>query len=350
MTGRRHTHSSLVGPAPQRCWYPVAAAADVGRSLQRIEALGQDIVLFRTLDGAVAALEDCCAHRPYPLSLGRLAADAVVCGLCGFEYGPTGHCLGVPTQDRIPAGASVRSFIVREQYGTVWLWFGERANQRPSALPKLGWLDATGWTTVSGARTVAANYLLLHESFADVTKIAVLAPDIAPYVLRTTPPPLDVVVTETTVSLERRYPPTQLPAWQAEALGVDDTALFVHEQQGHFRSPAVWVDHWDVVAADEAPSRLRFSHFVTPVDERTTRLGWWISRDFATDTNITSRRLIDMFTPYYNSLGAALERSQLLLDRRDRHEVNVSADVAALRVREIVRAMLSEEGLDRSAP
>lgn len=57
-----------------------------------------------------------------------------------------------------------------------------------------------------------------------------------------------------------------------------------------------------------------------------------------------------MFTPYYNDLGAAHERSQLLLGCRDRQEVNISVDMAALRVREIVRVMLNEEGLDRSAP
>ena len=49
-------------------------------------------------------------------------------------------------------------------------------------------------------------FLLLHENFADVTQVPFVAPDIAPSVLGATPPPLDVVVSETSVSLHRGLP------------------------------------------------------------------------------------------------------------------------------------------------
>jgi len=51
-----------------------------------------------------------------------------------------------------------------------------------------------------------------------------------------------------------------------------------------------------------------------------------------------------MFVPYYATLAAALETMQEVIDRDGpAPEVNVSSDVAALRVRQIVQAMLAEE-------
>ena len=51
-----------------------------------------------------------------------------------------------------------------------------------------------------------------------------------------------------------------------------------------------------------------------------------------------------MFVPYYATLAAALETMQQVIDQDGPAvEVNVSSDVAALRVRQIVQAMLAEE-------
>jgi hypothetical protein len=51
-----------------------------------------------------------------------------------------------------------------------------------------------------------------------------------------------------------------------------------------------------------------------------------------------------MFVPYYATLAAALQTMQEVIDRDGpAPEVNVSSDVAALRVRQIVQAMLAEE-------
>jgi vanillate O-demethylase monooxygenase subunit len=190
---------------------------------------------------------------------------------------------------------------------------------------------------------VEASFLALHESFADVTKVPFVAPDLSPAVLETQPPPLDVVVTETTVSLSRTFPRSRLPAWQAELLGSGDE-LFEHRQEGYFRSPAVWIDHWDVQARPDEWKRLRFTHLVTPVDTSTSRLLWRVSRDFATDDPAATEQLATMFSSYYDRVAAAIETVQRVVDTDGPGPmVNVSSDVAALKVREIVQEMLIEE-------
>ena len=70
--------------------------------------------------------------------------------------------------------------------------------------------------TIGDEWETKADLLLLHENFADITHVAVVDPYIAPPVLRSSPPPLEVEVTETTVSFSRTYEPALIPAWQAE--------------------------------------------------------------------------------------------------------------------------------------
>jgi hypothetical protein len=168
---------------------------------------------------------------------------------------------------------------------------------------------------------------------------------VSPSVLQVPPPPLDVEVTETTVSLSRRYPPGRLPDWQARALGRSAEEELEHLQEGHFLSPAAWVDYWDVVLdAGGSRARMRFTQLVTPVDDHASRLLWRVSRDFGVGDSVTTARLTEMFVPYYATLAAALETMQRVIDRDGpAPEVNVSSDVAALRVRQIVQAMLTEE-------
>lgn len=352
-TSTQRPGGAFDGSAPRNCWYAAAGSAEVGRALTAVQVLDHAIVLFRAAEGTVAALDDCCAHRPYPLSEGRLVGNTVRCGLCGFTYDASGACVEVPTQDRVPVGAATRAFPVVEAQGIVWVWPGVPGSAAAHHPPEVPWPASPEWATVGAVLPVDASFLLLHESFADVTKIPVLAPEIAPAALGTTPP-LEVVVTQTTVTLGRDYPPAPLPDWQARALSVPAHLPFAHRQHGSFLSPAAWVDHWDVQRADAGPTaevhRLRFAQLVTPEGPGRSRLTWRVSRDFALEDAETSALLAAMFGDYYRRLAAALGRMQAVLDRDGmRGEVNVSADEAAVRVRGIVRAMLDTEGRPRNA-
>ncbi len=329
---------------PTDCWYAVAPSTAIGRELTGIRALDRPVLLYRTLDGQAVALEDRCAHRAYPLSSGALVGDDVRCGLCGFVYGTDGQCVSVPTQPRVPFGAHVTSYPVQEADGITWVWFGEPGRSRLHRVPELPWLADPTWATVGGESVTDANYLLLHESFADVTQIPFVAPEIAPSVLGSEPPPLDVVVTETTVALHREYPAAPLPEWQAQMLEIDAGVEFRTSHDGFFLSPAVWVDHWDVRSEQGETARMRFTHLVTPVGPRRSRVLWRVSRDFAPADTEAGSTLTSMFEPYYERVVAAMETAQAVLDLDGPGpEINVSSDVAALKVREIVAALIAEE-------
>lgn len=326
------------------CWYAVAASDDVTAQPLGLRVAGRPVALARTGSGAVLALEDRCAHRAYPLSTGRVEGETLVCGLCGFAYDASGACVQVPTQPNVPSGARVDAFVVAERQGLVWLWVGRSGRAAMHRVPDLRWLADPGWATAAGQHDVAAGVLLLLESFADVTQVPVVAPDITPVVLQSAPPPLEVVVTETTVSLAREFAPAPLPQWQADVLGVPADEAVPHVQHGHFVSPGAWVDHWDVTLPDAREARLRFTQLVSPVDADHSRLLWRVSRDFAVGDAAVDARLAQMFAGYYDRKVAALETQQRVLDTDGPgREVSVSADAAALKVRAIVRQLLAEQ-------
>jgi vanillate O-demethylase monooxygenase subunit len=175
----------------------------------------------------------------------------------------------------------------------------------------------------------------------------VVDPYIAPPVLRNSPPPLEVEVTETTVSFSRTYQPAPIPEWQAELLGLPADAEHVQREQGAFVTPGLWVDRWDV-HVDSAPNEtqihtFRFTHAVTPISPGKTRHAWRVSRNFALGEQ-AGKVLLPIFTDYYQRVKRILETMQGVLDTDGpRREVNVSADAAALQVRKIIRNMVADE-------
>jgi phenylpropionate dioxygenase-like ring-hydroxylating dioxygenase large terminal subunit len=347
MSQQASSRSNRTGAHPHNCWYAVATSAQVSREPLGRRVLDTGVVLFRTTDGTAVALEDRCAHRPYPLSLGRVDGDRIVSGYTGFAYDARGFCVHVPTQSEIPVGARVLAFPVQEDGTFVWVWLGKPALaglRRPATTP---WLTDSEWATLGDEWETEADLLLLHENFADITHVAVVDPYIAPPVLRSSPPPLEVEVTETTVSFSRTYQPAPIPAWQAELLGLPAEAEHVQHEQGAFLTPGLWVDRWDVYV-ESAPKQnevytFRFAHAVTPISPGRTRHAWRVSRNFALGEQ-AGKVLLPIFTDYYQRVKRILETMQRVLDTDGpRREVNVSADAAALQVRKIIRNMVADE-------
>src|ERR1700709_715599 len=97
---------------PENAWYVAAFAKEVtGRLLSR-RFLEKPVVMYRKGDGGVVAMADQCAHRMLPLSFGTLQGDNVVCGYHGMTFEPSGKCIRIPGQDRIPTAACVKTYPV----------------------------------------------------------------------------------------------------------------------------------------------------------------------------------------------------------------------------------------------
>src|SRR5689334_24903076 len=97
---------------PRNQWYVAAYSQEVGDDLLGRTICGEPIVLYRTGDGTAVGLADRCVHRRYPLSLSGRDGDRIVCGYHGFTYEPSGACVYVPAQTRVPPPARVPSYQV----------------------------------------------------------------------------------------------------------------------------------------------------------------------------------------------------------------------------------------------
>jgi vanillate O-demethylase monooxygenase subunit len=156
-------------------WYVAATADELGRALLARTFLDEPVVLYRRQDGRPVALEDRCSHRFYPLSLGDLKGDLVVCGYHGLEFDCSGACVRIPAQSRVPPAAAIRSYPVTEKWRLVWIWMGEPALADESLIPNLWTNEHADWTLVMGdVLHVKADYMLLTDNLMDTSHVTFL--------------------------------------------------------------------------------------------------------------------------------------------------------------------------------
>ena len=140
----------------------------------------------------------------------------------------------------------------------MWVWLGDPRRAARAAPPRTPWLGDEGWSALGGTRTVAAGYLLLHENALDRTHFAYVHPDTSHRGYLEGPPPLEIEVSETSVSYARTFPAAPLAAWQSAATGLPPDTRCVQHESGVFVSPALHVDHMRIEAEGRGlPDRLR---------------------------------------------------------------------------------------------
>jgi vanillate O-demethylase monooxygenase subunit len=161
----------------RNAWYVAAWDHELSRSMLRRIVLEEPVVLFRTTEGKAVALEDRCCHRQAPLSMGRLAGDVVTCPYHGLQFDTTGRCIKVPSQEKIPPGARVRSYPVVEKNHWIWIWTGDPAKADPALIEDFHWLDDPAWRFGGSYLHVDGNYLLVVENLLDTTHLPFLHPN-----------------------------------------------------------------------------------------------------------------------------------------------------------------------------
>ena len=94
----------------------------------------------------------------------------------------------------------------------------------------------------------------------------------------------------------------------SQRLGLVGHGVDPQREEGAFLSPGLWVDRWEVLLpADEGgPQVFRFTHAVTPVDDRHARHHWRVSRNFAPGGE-ASEALRPIFEAYYLKVRESLE-------------------------------------------
>src|ERR1700689_3244612 len=171
--GAKPHQEMISGRYLRNAWYVAAWSDAVGDGqLVPRTIMDEPVVLYRKADGSVAAIEDRCAHRFAPLSMGKIVGgDRIQCPYHGLEYDGSGACVRNPHGTKnIPPRARVKSYPAIEKHKAVWGGMGDQPADE-SKIPDFGVLDNVPelHTTKRDSIVIKANYQLIIDNLLDLS-------------------------------------------------------------------------------------------------------------------------------------------------------------------------------------
>lgn len=329
-------------------WYCAAISTEIGpKPLARL-FLDEPVVMYRKTDGIAVALEDRCCHRRAPLSKGQIEGDNLRCGYHGLLYEPGGRVIWAPGQDKLPAGAQVKSYPICEKHGWAWIWMGDSALADPKAAPAFHWFDAPGWAAYGECLDVKANHMLLVDNLLDLSHLAFLhiktigaADDTSPELTWERGP--DFV---RGVRIARGLSPSARQIAQGDNLRTDSTKIMT------FTPPANVVIEIKTVEAgkkaDDPTNRVNRTLVVldsmTPETETSCHYFWGSCRNYATNDKAMSELMMRSTRVAFDEDKHMLEAEQRIIDLNPAApQIDLVGDTGGLQARRLVDRLLAEE-------
>ena len=154
-------------------WYAVARSSFLKRG-KVLEATfwGRSIAVFRAKDGSLGAMANRCVHRNIKLSLGHVCDKHLVCPYHGWEYDTSGRVARIPHDlfGRSMPDLRAASYPVRERYGLVWIFPGDRIRAEHTPLPEIPELEGPRrWASVDVDFMWRAHFSIIVENLLDFT-------------------------------------------------------------------------------------------------------------------------------------------------------------------------------------
>lgn len=337
-------------------WYVAGFDDNFSHSLLKRTILGCDLVFYRTRDGKVVAFDDRCIHRSYPLSLGKLENDTIVCGYHGFRYNEAGDVIQVPSQSNCPKGLGVRSYKIVEQGPLVWIWMGSADDADESSIPLQPWITAADWTTRKGYSHMRASYISLHENLLDLTHLSYVheksfgTPDYASA-------PFSSSVQEGRYAVERRVIPTRLPPIWAKPTGLENCATAARVARSEFISPALHettTTFYDSSLPEGSRPQysVKAAHIVTPESRTSTHYFAIDGRSFGIDQEWMSDFIHQQLWVAFNEDVAALEALEKNIQslNSELFEFSVGSDQASIAMRKYLKRRADQAAAHDTVP
>lgn len=104
-------------------WFGLAYSHELhAGELRKVQFCGRDLVVFRTEEGEVGALNNYCPHLGAALHQGKVVGDSIQCAFHHWQYNTQGKCTGIPYAKQIPARAVTDIIPVVERNGIIMGW------------------------------------------------------------------------------------------------------------------------------------------------------------------------------------------------------------------------------------
>jgi phenylpropionate dioxygenase-like ring-hydroxylating dioxygenase large terminal subunit len=103
-----------------------------------VKVAGEQLVLFRDMKGAPAAVSDRCPHRGVALSMGKVKDGCIECPFHGWKFNREGSNCKVPwNPESKKQTLGILSFPVRELGGLLWLYTAPGTAPHEPMLPEV---------------------------------------------------------------------------------------------------------------------------------------------------------------------------------------------------------------------
>ncbi len=336
-------------PLVRNEWYVAAMSDELDRTLRDRWLLGVGVLLYRTTDGTVVALQNRCPHRSFPLSRGMLEGDNVVCGYHGLTFGPDGACVRIPSQDTIPKGVRARGFPVVERPPLVWIWMGDPDQADPTRIPDHSWLSDPDYGAVCGYLHVKCSYVRLHENVLDHTHFPFLHGEEVSDV-DWAQAPFEVTQEGNSACITRVLKDHPVDPVFGMVIGNSGHRV-TRTSEAWFKTPAFHAaleTIEDLEGGTDGRTEFHFHilHMFTPESATTTHYFWATARDVAIqDAMLEAGRQMAVAT--FGEDAEALERIEENWRREDGiREVSITGDRVGL----VMRQIIARRALDEAAP
>lgn len=334
----------------KNAWYVAAHSYELEESLVARTICNEQVVLFRTESGDVAALEDRCPHRFVPLSMGKRVGDSVECGYHGLRFGKDGSCVEAPNDDEAQRQRiCVRAYAAVERHGSVWMWLGDPAMADPSLIPDFSFFDDENMAPARGYSHIKGNYQLIADNLLDLSHIHYLHPTVhqgsnfADFTNK-----LKIEGDTVWSMLYRHHYHLDAQRQAMWSISSDDV-----EGQGHARwtAPAnLFVDtaFWEHGKSIEEGIRTPNAHLLTPETEYTTHYFWGSARNYMQDNEQLTQGTIAMTKNIFETQdGPMVEAQQIAMGDSDKfldmQPLILRADAAGVAARRILKRKLKAE-------
>lgn len=176
-TAKTARHKARLAGVNRQYWYPAEWSNRVkAGQVSETRFWGESIALFRGKDGTVGAVENRCAHRNIPLTIGHVRGCDLVCLYHGWSFAKDGRLTGMQHDyfgKRLPK-IRIRRYPVRERYGLIWIFPGDPELADAIPLPDIANADGPdAWAKTSFDFTWRAHHYLVIDNLCNLTHLHV---------------------------------------------------------------------------------------------------------------------------------------------------------------------------------
>ncbi len=160
-----------MGELLRRYWMPIAAVSEFAtESVKPVRLMGEDLTLYKDLNGTFGLVDRHCPHRCADMSYGFVEQSGLRCSYHGWLFGEDGRCLEQPYEDVAQPEARYRdkvritAYPVECKAGLIWAYLGPQPAPLVPTWEPFTWKN--GFVQIVFA-DVPCNWLQCQENSVD---------------------------------------------------------------------------------------------------------------------------------------------------------------------------------------